>query len=53
MFLDESWVLESTRNNIKTLAKENLGCHRLKHNKPWFGDECSKLLDQWKQTKLQ
>jgi hypothetical protein len=21
--------------------------------KPWFDDECSKLIDQWKQTKLQ
>jgi hypothetical protein len=25
----------------------------LKNNKPWFDDECSKLIDQWKQTKLQ
>jgi hypothetical protein len=22
------------------------------HNKPWFDDECSKLIDQQKQTKL-
>jgi hypothetical protein len=33
--------------------KDNLGYHRLKHNKPWFDDECSKLIDQWKQAKLQ
>jgi hypothetical protein len=26
---------------LKTSAKENLGYHRLKHNKPWFDDECS------------
>jgi hypothetical protein len=25
----------------------------LKHNKSWFDDECSKLIDQWKQAKLQ
>jgi hypothetical protein len=30
-----------------------LGYHRLKFNKPWFDDECSKLIDQWKQAKLQ
>jgi tellurite resistance protein len=24
-----------------------------KHNKPWYEDECSKLIDQWKQAKLQ
>jgi hypothetical protein len=28
------------------------GYHRLKH-KPWFDDDCSKLIDQLKQTKLQ
>jgi hypothetical protein len=41
------------RENIKTSAKENLGYHRIKFNKPWFDDECSKLIDQWKQAKLQ
>jgi hypothetical protein len=25
----------------------------LKHNKSWFDDECSKLIDQQKQAKLQ
>jgi hypothetical protein len=44
--------LGSIRKNIKTSAKDNLGYHRLKNNKPWFDDECSKLTDQWKQTKL-
>jgi hypothetical protein len=43
---------ESIRENIKTSAKENLGYQKLKHNKPWFGDECSKLIDQRKQDKL-
>jgi hypothetical protein len=54
--LDESFDVnnawESIRENIKTSAKDNLGYHRLKHNKPWFDDECSKLIDQWKQAKL-
>jgi hypothetical protein len=44
---------ESIRENINTSAKDNLGCHGLKHNKPWFDDECSKLTDQRKQDKLQ
>jgi hypothetical protein len=37
----------------KQPAKDSLGYHRLKHNKPWFDDECSKLVDQQKQAKLQ
>jgi hypothetical protein len=47
--LDESFNInnawESTREIINTSAKDNLGYHRLKHNKPWFDDECSKLID--------
>jgi hypothetical protein len=46
--LDESFdinnILESIKENIKTSAKENLGYQKLKHNKPWFDDECSKLI---------
>jgi hypothetical protein len=53
--LDESVninnALESIRENIKTSAKYDLGYHRLKRNKPWFDEECSKLIDQWKQAK--
>jgi hypothetical protein len=41
------------REIIKTLAKENLGYQNLKHNKPRYDDECSKLIDQRKQAKLQ
>jgi hypothetical protein len=55
--LDESFDInnagESIRENVKTSAKENLGYQKLKHNKPWFDDECSKLIDQQKQAKLQ
>jgi hypothetical protein len=39
--INNAW--ESIRENIKTSAKENLGYQKLKHNKPWFDDECSKL----------
>jgi hypothetical protein len=45
--------LGKIRENIKTSAKENLGYNRLKQNKPWFDNECSKLIDQQKQAKLQ
>jgi hypothetical protein len=41
--INNAW--ESIRENIKTSAKDNLGYLRLKHNKPWFDDECSKLID--------
>jgi hypothetical protein len=46
-------ALESITENIKTSVKDNLGYQKLKHNKPWFDDECSKLIDQWKLAKLQ
>jgi hypothetical protein len=49
--VNNAW--ESIRENIKNSAKDNLGCHRVKHNKLWFDDECSKLIDQRKQAKLQ
>jgi hypothetical protein len=49
--INNAW--ESIRENIKTSAKENLGYQKLKHNKPWFDHECSKLIDQRKQAKLQ
>jgi hypothetical protein len=51
--LDINIAWESMRDNIKTSAKDNLGDHSLKHNKPGFDDECSKLIDQRKEAKLQ
>jgi hypothetical protein len=48
--LDINSAWESIRENIKTSAKEKLGYHRLKFNKPWFDEECSKLTDQQKQA---
>jgi hypothetical protein len=38
---------------MKISAKESLGYFDLKNIKPWFDEECSKLLDQRKQAKLQ
>jgi hypothetical protein len=49
--IDNGW--ESIRENIKTSAKDNLGYQKLKHNKPCFGDECSNLIDQRTQDRLQ
>jgi hypothetical protein len=41
--LDESFDInnawECIRENIKTSAKDSVGYHRVKHNKPWFDDE--------------
>jgi hypothetical protein len=48
--INNAW--ESIRENIKTSAKYNLGYQKLKYNKPWFDEECSKLINQWKQYKL-
>jgi hypothetical protein len=49
--INNAW--ESIRGNIKTSVKYNLGYHRLEYNKPCFDNECSKLIDQRKQAKLQ
>jgi hypothetical protein len=44
--LDINSAWETIRETIKKSVKENLGYHRLKHNKAWFDDECSKLIYQ-------
>jgi uncharacterized protein YaaR (DUF327 family) len=44
---------ETIRENIKTSAKESLGYLELKKHKPRFDEECTKLLEQRKQAKLQ
>jgi hypothetical protein len=49
--INNAW--ESITGIIKTSAKDNLGYKKLKDDKPWFDDECSRLIDQWKQAKLQ
>ena len=47
----QTW--ENIKENIKTSAKESLGLHELKQNKPWFDYECLGFLDQRKRAKLQ
>ena len=41
------------KENIKTSAKESLGLHELKQNKPWFDEECLGFFDQRKWAKMQ
>jgi len=49
--VDGTW--ENIKENIQTTAKESLGLHELKQNKPWFEEECLGFLDQGKQAKMQ
>jgi hypothetical protein len=49
--MNRAW--ENIRESIKTSAKESLGHYELHQHKPWFDDECSKLIDRRKQAKLQ
>jgi hypothetical protein len=51
--MDKNRAWENIRENIRSLAKESLGHYELQQHKPWFDDECSKLLDRRKQAKLQ
>jgi hypothetical protein len=51
--VDTNTTWESIRENIKTSVKESLGHYELQQHKPWFDDECSKLIDRRKQAKLQ
>ena len=36
--VERTW--ENIKENIKTSAKESLGLHEWKQNKPWFDEEC-------------
>jgi hypothetical protein len=49
--INRAW--ETIRDNIKISAKESLSYYELKKHMPWFNKGCSKLLNQWKQAKLQ
>jgi len=44
------WQSKSIRLKSEASATESVGYYKLKQNKPWFDDECSKLLDQRKQA---
>jgi hypothetical protein len=49
--INRAW--ETIIEIIKVSAKKSLGYRESKKHKPWFNEECSKLLDQRKQAKLQ
>jgi hypothetical protein len=44
---------DNIRENIKISAQESLDYCGSKHRKPWFDEECSKLVDGRQQAKLQ
>jgi hypothetical protein len=46
-------VWETIRENIKISSKDNIGYYELKKSKSWLEEECSQLLNQRKQLKLQ
>jgi hypothetical protein len=49
--INRAW--DSIRENLEILAQESLGYCESKHCKPWFDEECSKLIDRRKPTKPQ
>ena len=49
--INRGW--ESIKENIKTSAIESPGMHEMKQHKPWFDEECSGILDQREQAKMQ
>jgi hypothetical protein len=49
--INRAW--DAIRENIKMSAKECIGHCEAKCHKPWFDEECSKLVDRRKQAKLQ
>jgi len=49
--VNRTW--ENIKENIQTSAKESLGLHEFKQNKPWFDEECLGFLDQRKRAKIQ
>jgi hypothetical protein len=50
---DINRVWKSTKENIKTSAKESLTLHELQRHKPSFGEECLHFLDQRRQAEMQ
>jgi hypothetical protein len=50
---DISRAWEHIKQNIKTSAKESLGLHELKQNKPRFGEEYLRIFYQRNQAKIQ
>jgi DNA repair ATPase RecN len=50
---DISRAWDAIKENTKICAKECIGHCEAKRHKPWFDEECSKLVDRRKQPKLQ
>jgi uncharacterized protein YPO0396 len=50
---DVNRIWENIKANIQTSAKESLGLHKFKQNKPWFDEECVGFVDQRKRAKMQ
>jgi hypothetical protein len=46
-------VLGKRIKRISKFQPKSLGNYESKKHKPWFEEECSELIDQGKQTKLQ
>jgi hypothetical protein len=49
---DINGAWDNIRDIIKISAQESLGYCESKHRKPWFDEECSKLVERRKQAKL-
>jgi hypothetical protein len=49
--INSAW--ETIKENIQISAKESLCYFEMKKHKPWFDEECSKVLHQRKEAKLQ
>jgi hypothetical protein len=49
--INRAW--DNITENTNISAQECLGYCELKRHKPWFDKECSRLIDQRKQAKLQ
>ena len=49
---DVNSTRDNIKENIKTSAKDSLGLHELKQNKPWFDEECLDYLDRRKRAKM-
>jgi hypothetical protein len=49
---DLNRVWESSKENIKTSAKESVGQYEMKQHKAWFDEECLGILDQIKQANM-
>jgi hypothetical protein len=51
--VDINRARETIRENIKISVKENTSYYESRPRMPWFDEECSELLDQRKEAKLQ